>query len=312
MRPGSGQMRTPLPLVSKALRDLRVKVYPIEADDCPLDGSGLYPLDVRAIHFSYRLDPGGIVIIKGPDGRDYYNPVSASLFALGQHTNIRRTAGKRATNFGGFLTHARHLRLSQDTQGGWQYPVPAARYGVAPGWYSAMAQGLAVSVMLRAFDLTGEQSYFDAAGLAAGLLLRPFDEGGCSDYDELGRPFLEECPSDPPSHILNGAVFALIGLRELEARTGGDAHEAAAGRLAAQLGQFDLGYWSRYDLRFTTPATQAYHSLHVSLLQVAGRLLAEPCFSSTALRWRRYLRSPGNRFRAAAGKARFVLMAGHA
>jgi heparosan-N-sulfate-glucuronate 5-epimerase len=59
-------------------------------------------------------------------------------------------------------------------------------------------------------------------------------------------------------------------------------------------------------------ATQARHSLHVSLLEAAGRLLAEPRFSSTALRWRRYLRSPGNRFRAAAGKARFVLMAGHA
>ena len=87
------------------------------------------------------------------------------------------------------------------------------------------------------------------------------------------------------SHILNHAFFALIGLCELEARTGGDIHKAAAARLSTQLAKFDLGYWSRYDLRFVAPATQAYHSLHISLLQVAGDLLSDPFFNSTAIRW---------------------------
>jgi heparosan-N-sulfate-glucuronate 5-epimerase len=170
-----------------------------------------------------------------------------------------------------------------------------------------MAQGLAISVMLRAYDITGEQSYSDAAGLASNLLLSPVSEGGCSDYDESGHPFLEEYPSDPPSHILNGAIFALIGLRELEARTGGDIHKAAATRLSTQLTKFDLGYWSRYDLRFVAPASRAYHSLHISLLHVAGDLFSDPFFNSTAIRWSSYLSRPGCRLRAAANKARFVL-----
>src|SRR5437016_355806 len=56
----------------------------------------------------------------------------------------------------------------------------------------------------------------------------------------------------------------------------GTGRAVAAGlRLAAQLGRYDLGYWSRYDLRFTAPASLAYHCLHISLLEVAGRLLAE-------------------------------------
>jgi heparosan-N-sulfate-glucuronate 5-epimerase len=306
-------MRTPpLPLIVKALRDLRVHDYPVETINTRLDGNGPYPLDVRVISFPYHLDPEGIVVIEGPDGRGYHNPVSASLYALGQHTNAYHTAVNTDMNYAGFLIHARHLRLSQDSNGGWQYPISVARYGVAPGWYSAMAQGLAISVMLRAYDLTGEQSYFDAAGLASNLLLSPLSEGGCSDYDESGQPFLEECPSDPPSHILNGALFALIGLRELEARTGGDIHKAAATRLSTQLTEFDLGYWSRYDLRFVAPATQAYHSLHISLLQVAGDLLSDPFFKSTAIRWSSYLSRPGCRLRAAANKAWFVLGLGRA
>jgi heparosan-N-sulfate-glucuronate 5-epimerase len=310
MRPMLYYRRTPLSLIAKALRDLRVHDFPVEIINSRMDANKLYPLDVRAIGLSYYLDPDGIVITKGSDGREYHNPVSASLYALGQHTNAYRTAINKDMDYSRFLIHARHLRLSQDSNGGWRYPIPVARYGVMPGWYSAMAQGLAISVMLRAHDLTGEQSYFDGAGLASSLLLSPLSEGGCSDYDESGHPFLEECPSDPPSHILNGALFALIGLHELETRTGGDIHKATAARLSAQLTDFDLGYWSRYDLRFAAPTTQAYHSLHISLLQAAGDLLSAPFFNSMAIRWRSYLSRPSYRLRAAANKAWFVLGAG--
>jgi hypothetical protein len=176
-----------------------------------------------------------------------------------------------------------------------------------------MAQGLAISVLVRAHDVTGEASYLDAVDAAAALMLRPLGAGGCADYDSAGRPFLEECPSDPPCHILNGALFALIGLCEAEARTDGGGQAAKAAQcIAALLEQYDIGYWSRYDLRFSAPASFAYHSLHVSLLEVVARLLADDSFTcaafiSTAGRWRSYLRHPGYRLRATANKARFVL-----
>ena len=255
-------------------------------------------------------------MIAGPDGSAYHNPVSVSLYALGRHTEAGLGPGDTAAGLAadhadacraGFLAQARHLRLSQDGDGGWRYPVPAPRYRIDPGWYSAMAQGLATSVLLRAYDITTEQSYADAADAATALLLKPLQEGGCAHYDSSGRPFLEECPTDPPCHILNGAVFALIGLCERETRSGGQANVAAARRLAADLSQFDIGYWSRYDLRFAAPATMAYHSLHISLLNVAARLSGDQVFTSTALRWSSYLRRPACRLRAAAAKARFVL-----
>lgn len=301
----------PLPLIVKALRDLRLHACPVEADIYP-DGRGRYPINLTRIGGQFRPGPDGVVMIAGPDGRDYYNPVSACLYALANHTQAHRVADDQwDRHLAAFLRQAYHLRLSQDASGGWRYPVPVARYGLTPGWYSAMAQGLAVSVMLRAHDVTGEQSYVDAAHAANTLMLRPLASGGCTDYDESGRPFLEECPCDFPCHILNGAMYALIGLRELEARTGGCIHLSAASRLAAQLEEYDLGYWSRYDLRFSVPATLAYHSLHVSLLEVASLLFANRTFSDTARRWRSYVRHPGYRLRAATAKALSVVGEGH-
>jgi len=290
-----------------ALRDLRVRAYPV-APGFRQDGQGPYPLDLRSVSHSFQPGPDGVVAVAGPDGRPYRNPVSASLYALARHTETSGQAGQQAGGLAGFIAQASYLRDSQDANGGWRYPIPVARYRVAPGWYSAMAQGLAISVLLRAYDATGQSSYLDAAGAAATLMLMPLGAGGCADYDETGRPFLEECPSDPPCRILNGAVFAVIGLREHEARTGGHGHSAAAGlRLAAQLDRYDLGYWSRYDQRFAVPASLAYHYLHISLLEVAARLFADDAFSRAAAVWRSYPRNPGNRLRAAVNKARFVL-----
>jgi hypothetical protein len=291
-------------LLTRGLRDLRAPSYPV-ASGFRRDGRGTYPLDLRAVSRSFRLGADGVVAVPGPDGRPYRNPVSVSLYALADYAGSPR-AGAALT---GFLRQASYLRASQDAEGGWRYPVPVRRYRVAPGWYSAMAQGLAISVLLRAHDQTGQRSYLDAAGAAGGLMLRPLGAGGCAHYDEAGRPFLEECPADPPGHILNGAVFAIIGLYEYEERARPvDARAVPAGRrLAGQLGRYDLGYWSRYDLRFTAPASLAYHCLHISLLEVAARLLADDAFGRTAARWRAYLRSPGRRLRAAAGKARFAL-----
>ena len=298
--------RIPLPLIVKAVRDLRVHWCPVEAEIRP-DGRARYPINLAWPGRRFQPSTDGVVMVAGPDGRDYYNPVSACLYALANHTQARRAIDQEDRHLAAFLGQAYHLRLSQDASGGWLYPIPVARYDVAPGWYSAMAQGLAMSVMLRAHDISGEQSYLDAAHAANALMLRPLGSGGCTDYDECGRPFLEECPCDFRCHILNGAVFAMIGLRELEARTGGRIHLSVANRLAAQLEGYDLGYWSRYDLRFSGPATLAYHALHVSLLEAASQLFANRTFSDTAHRWRSYVRHPGNRLRAASGKARFVL-----
>jgi heparosan-N-sulfate-glucuronate 5-epimerase len=298
-----------LTLIKLALADLRAPAYPVTGGGGP-DPATMYPLDMSVVTRGFQLDGSGVVVIGAPGGGEYHNPASVSLYALGQHASFQRAADRDASQ-AAFLVQSHYLRRSQDAAGGWRYPVPVPRYAAVAGWYSAMAQGLAASVLLRAAELTGEESYRDAADAAVHLLLTPVEVGGCSQYDSLGKPFLEECPSEPPSHILNGAIFALIGLAEYEVRRGGHFSAAAAGRLAESLPSFDLGYWSRYDLRFAVPATLAYHSLHISLLTVAGQFFPGHGFEQMAAWWEVLRRRPDCQLRAAARKIGFVLREYH-
>jgi heparosan-N-sulfate-glucuronate 5-epimerase len=300
---------TGLALIKRGLADLRSPAYPVTVR-CSPDPATIYPLDMSIVTRGFRLDRSGIVVIGIPGDGEYHNPVSVSLYALGQHASFQRAPDGDASR-AAFLVQGRHLRRSQDAAGGWRYPVSVPRYGVVAGWYSAMAQGLAASVLLRAAELTGEESYRDAADAAVNLLLTPVEAGGCSHYDSLGRPFLEECPAEPPCHILNGAIFALIGLAEYEVRHAGHTSAAAAQRLAESLPGFDLGYWSRYDLYFSAPATLAYHSLHISLLRVAGQFFPGHGFGQMAARWDVLRRRPDCQLRAAANKVRFILRERH-
>ncbi|MFJ3235806.1 D-glucuronyl C5-epimerase family protein [Streptomyces sp. NPDC086787] len=307
---------------AKAVRDLRRPSFPVDAK--PSQGGtttarpGKYPLDLRPMTARSVLDHERVVVTRAATGEAYRNPVSVSLYALAQHTDALAaapqpvTADQQLPGVRALLTQARWLRASQDGNGGWRYPVPVPRYGVRPGWYSAMAQGLAMSVMLRAHATTGEGSFLDASQGAVQLMLRPLEAGGCSHYDQLGRPFPEECPSDPVSHILNGAVFALFGLCELSRHQSGTPHERMADRIRGSLDAFDLGYWTRYDLRHTAPASFAYHSLHVALLTAAGRVLADPRWLAVAASWDSYTRSPARKLRAAVEKGWFVLREHHA
>src|SRR5216683_2564685 len=105
--------RGALPLAVRALRDLRAHPYPVETEIQP-DGHGRFPLDLRAEGRQFRPGPDGVVTVPGPDGHRYFNPVSASLYALGQHTGAGLDHEHRDRGMAGFLAQADQLRLSQD------------------------------------------------------------------------------------------------------------------------------------------------------------------------------------------------------
>lgn len=287
-----------------AILDFRTPRYVI-AESISTNGTGPYFLDWRFHNKKLTAkSASGIVMTEARNGVLYENPVAIAFYALGQHAELLESGD--ATSWESFILHAEQLLKTQDQNGGWAYPVEVPRYNVKPGWYSAMAQGMALSVFVRAHYLTKSEKYREAIKRAANLLLLSTDQNGCSDYDAAGRPFLEECPSVPPSRVLNGAIFALWGLWEASSRIQGLPVAECCSRLADELPGFDLGYWSRYDLRFKAPATRAYHVLHISQLRIVASLSGDIRFLETAQRWETAQRSRRNRLRAAMSKAKFV------
>jgi hypothetical protein len=176
--------------------------------------------------------------------------------------------------------------------------------------YSALPQAQVISGFLRAFLMTNDPRWERLALDALGPLLPGADSELVFESDE--GPVLEEVASDPPSHILNGWIYALWGLLEAKIVLGHDGAEAMLDSslecLRRMLHRYDVGWWSRYSLYphvLPDLAKPFYHALHVDQLDVLHRLFGGAEFAATAARWRRY-DSPVGRVRAVAQKAAFV------
>jgi hypothetical protein len=186
-------------------------------------------------------------------------------------------------------------RRAQPAEDGlrWPYHVAVRKYGLRSPWFSAMAQGQIGSVFVRAHVLSGDDRWREL-GVGAVQPLLVERETDLVSFTADG-PILEEVPGLPRSHVLNGWVYALWGLRDVGAawpETQAEArfHESAT-RLASMLGRYDVGWWTRYSL-YPHPladlAKPFYHRLHATQMEVLALLTRQREFEVTAERWRNY------------------------
>ena len=183
---------------------------------------------------------------------------------------------------------------SQDVNGGWDISAFAGKNSV----YGAMAQGEGASLLLRANKYYNDERYFLAAKKAIDLMLTPLEEGGISKYAE-NELFLMEFMDLPC--VLNGWIFALFGLYDLtvvcEEEKYKDALQLTLNTLEKHLSDFDLGYWSKYDIEkmITSPF---YHKLHIAQLKALIMIEPNSVFSEIMIKFEKYQNSWWNRSRA--------------
>jgi len=192
----------------------------------------------------------------------------------------------------------------------WPYELALPKYRLRAPWCSALAQGQAASVFVRAGHATGDDRWADAARRAVAPL-RPESDSGLLASTAAG-PVPEEVPSDPPSLILNGWIYALWGLWDVAVGTG-DAgartlYEASVDCLRATVDEYDTGWWSRYSLyphRLTDLAKPFYHRLHVDQLTALHTLTGAAELGAAAARFASYDTTP-RRIAAVAQKTVFA------
>lgn len=184
-------------------------------------------------------------------------------------------------------------------------------YRLHEPWCSAIAQGQAASLLVRAAVAFDRPEFLvDARRVAAPLL-----DGELVAKTGDG-PVLQEYPTDPASHVLNGWIFALWGLYDLTRAMPDDERVECAWidgvtALAARLHRYDTGGWSRYDL-YPHPvvhvASPFYHRLHVEQVGAMHELHPAPEFAEFAERWSRSLDSRARLALAVARKVGFRLL----
>jgi len=246
-----------------------------------------------------------------------YNPIAIAQWGLGNHDLFRRTGeGMRRRRF---IAAANWLcaKLEKNPFGvsvwnhhfDWEYRTPLR----AP-WYSALAQGQGISVLVRAHQETKAPKYLDAAKFAFESFTRPIHEGGVSFIDGKGHRWFEEYIVSPPTHILNGFIWAAWGVydyflttRDITAR---DLFDQAVETLKIHLDCYDLGFWSLYEQSGTLLpmiASAFYHRLHIVQLRITHQLTGQEVFATYADRWEAYTRSRAGRIRALCYKGAFKL-----
>ena len=156
---------------------------------------------------------------------------------------------------------------NQDGSGGWPSQVvfnkerrkyPGAEE-VGAGWYGAMCQGQAISVLVRAYHQSGDEEYLRAALQATKVFSIPSSQGGVKAVFLDKYPWYEEYPTNPPTFILNGFMYSLLGLFDLKSVSSNhdvsSLYKAGLESLVALLPLYDSGASTFYDLRHFTMKT---------------------------------------------------------
>jgi heparosan-N-sulfate-glucuronate 5-epimerase len=264
------------------------------------------------------MDDSGIPLLdyRGKIGPQY-NPIAIAQYGLGNYNLFHRSreSAHRAKFFLAADWLCQHLEKNQRGLPVWNHHFDwEYRDTLRAPWYSALAQGQGISVLVRANEESGDARYLEAAKLALASFFTPISEGGVVFTDDRGDLWFEEYVVSPPTHILNGFIWAAWGVYDYflatRDRPAQDLFARAVQTLLRNLERYDLGFWSLYEqsgTRLPMVASPFYHQLHIVQLRVMHRLTGEEKFARVAERWEDYSRSCGNRTRALCYKSAFKL-----
>lgn len=205
-----------------------------------------------------------------------------------------------------FLASARWMLKNQDKKGGWPIPVQRKiKTGVQlkPGWYSAMAQGHAISLLVRAHHFTKDKKYLNAAKEATKLFHVLSKDNGILAVFMNKYKWYEEYPMTPSLFVLNGFLYSLMGLYDLKETLPQDERsevkklfQDGMTSLRAMILMYDSGSGTIYDLRHLTMGVEPnlarwdYHATHVNQLTWVTMINDDPLYKNVLKRWQGYFK----------------------
>lgn len=256
---------------------------------------------------SLAKDAAGVVLSSyGGSIGDQYNPVTIAQAAIGYYNGLKYgqlTAEQRTADLAAFFDQIDWLVANQDGMGLWKYHFP---FGGQPvPWMSAMAQGQAMSALIRANNLRPDSRYTAAVAKARATFERVWAGGGVATWQKVGSTsylVYEEYMAPYSPHTLNGWIFAMVGLHEdwtylKDPMAKFDLYDPRRGIAALKrlLPYYDTGSWSTYNLKTLTGdrrgtiARRVYHEIHIRQLRWFTKLTNDSFFATYAERFQAYL-----------------------
>ena len=166
------------------------------------------------------VDKAGVRVYE-QEGKRFYHPVVIAQYALAQLDVATRTNDAEAMD-AAVANASKLLDVADSHKGGLYFPY---RHDFALGglveetihgtWWSAMAQGQALSLFVRLYQATGNKSWRDAADKTFATLddRGPRERPWAVYVDPQDYLRFEEYAGDTrPLLVLNGHIFAIFGV----------------------------------------------------------------------------------------------------
>ena len=247
-----------------------------------------------------------------------YNPIAISQWGLGNYNLWLDSKNKQRYN--NFIKSADWLvdNLEKNNFGvnvwthkfNWVY-----KENLIDPWYSGLAQGQGLSVLVRAFKETNNSKYLEISEYIYDSFLKNINEGGVTAIDNNKNLWIEEYIVSKPTHILNGFVWGLWGIYDYWLLTKNNDIKAMFDKyvktLEANIDRYDIGYWSLYELsglKIRMRASLFYHRLHIVQLKILYKMTNKEKFKNISVKWDGYLDSKINIYRSTAMKALFKIL----
>ncbi|MDW7682148.1 MAG: D-glucuronyl C5-epimerase family protein [bacterium] len=248
----------------------------------------------------YEFDENGIPLTRYQRQPNWkHNPVTVCQYGLFLYNRWLRSHEQKSKKL--FLSQA--TWLVQNAEPGsngalvWYYRFDLPYYQIKSPWISGMAQGEALSLLLRAHQITADDNFFTTAEKAWCVFENDVQNGGVISTYADGQPVIEEYPSlHHKSCVLNGFIFGLLGVYDYFIYADHSAARELFYRLISSLKnnlfRYDSGYWTYYDLKYPLRlASKTYHLIHLEQLKTLHKLTGESFFEDCYQQWQAYHKS---------------------
>lgn len=182
----------------------------------------LWGIGTKTLEDRFYLDTKGVLVTKYPKPiLEQYNPAYIAYYGLLNYNKyIERNSAvclKRVQScIEWIVENAIDVEFDTILSKKWVYGFDwdNGESALESGWSSAMAQGLIASLLIRWYYYTKDESFLKLAKEVINLYKIDIEHGGVrAKYKEY--TYYEEYPSYPLSMVLDGALFALVGVYEL-------------------------------------------------------------------------------------------------
>lgn len=262
-----------------------------------------YQLFRYKAYYNGPKDDKGIPLLDyhGKIGKQY-NPIAIAQYGLGHYNLCEEGSNESCREFikiADFMLN----RLEKNNRGYyvWFHHFDWEYYGkVKAPWYSGLAQGNGVSLLLRAYYLTKDNKYLLGTERAIESMFAAIQDGGCTYMDVKGYKWIEEIIKNPPTHILNGFLWALFGVYDMYVFTKSESYRKEFSSYVKTIKNnihiYDAKIWSFYDATSDKMlASPFYHRLHIVQLKILYKMTGIPIFKIYADKWYAYTENELNK-----------------